>query len=106
MPLALERQRRRRRCVRRMWSLERLPLPRAFFHGPRWRSTCGVRDVPIADVDPIAARYHRPGRRLLMFTLEEEVRAVVTRGGAGARNEREAVPGARVFPSSAGGPVE
>lgn len=38
---------------------------------------CGVQHVPIATVDPIAAQYHRPGRKLLVFTFEDEVRELV-----------------------------
>jgi hypothetical protein len=75
-----------RRSVRRMWSLDRLPMPRAFMTGPRWRSTFGVREVPIAELDPDAARFHRPGRKLLMFSLEEDVRERVTLG-YGAREQ-------------------
>jgi hypothetical protein len=72
--LTLDRRGRRRRSVRRMYSLDNLPMPRAFFKGPKWKRHCGVREVPIADVLPIAAQYHRPGRKLLIFSLEDEVR--------------------------------
>lgn len=64
----------RARKIRRMWSTDRLPMPRAFFFGRRWKKLCGVTEQPIAEVDPEAAKYHRPGRKLLLFSLEDEVR--------------------------------
>src|SRR5205807_90016 len=72
--LTLDRFGRRRRSVRRMWSLDQLPMPRAFFRGPKWRRLCGVAELLIADVDPVAAQYHRPGRKLLLFSFEDDVR--------------------------------
>lgn len=73
--LTQERQTVRRvRKIRRMWSTDRLPMPRAFFFGRRWKKLCDVTERPIAEVDPEAAKYHRPGRKLLLFSLEEEVR--------------------------------
>lgn len=72
--LTLDRRGRRRRSVRRMWSLDRLTMPRAFFCGPKWKRLCGVTERPIAEIDPAAAALHRPGRKLLMFSLEDEVR--------------------------------
>ena len=72
--LTLDRRGRRRRSLRRMWSLDQLPMPRAWFTGPRWKRLCEVRELPIADVDPVAAQYHRPGRKLLLFSFEDEVR--------------------------------
>jgi hypothetical protein len=57
-----------------MWSFDHLPMPRAFFKGPKWKRLCDVSERLIADVDPFAAQYHRPGRKLLMFTLEDDVR--------------------------------
>lgn len=78
---------RRRRGTRRMWSLDRLPLVRTFMTGRRWRSTFGVREIPIVQLDPEAAKFHRPGRKLLIFSIEEDVREMVTRGGLGAREE-------------------
>lgn len=72
--LTLDRRGRRRRSVRRMWSTDNLPMPRAFFKGPKWKRLCGVEERPIAEVHPIAAQYHRPGRKLLIFTFEDEVR--------------------------------
>ncbi len=59
---------------RRMWSLDGLPMPRAFFRGPRWKRECEVREVPIAEIDSVAARFHRLGRKLLVFSFENEVR--------------------------------
>lgn len=72
--VTVERPARPRRGVRRMWSLDRLPMPRVFMTGPRWRSAFGVREIPIADLDAAAAKLHRPGRKLLIFSLEEDVR--------------------------------
>lgn len=72
--LTIDRNGYRRRSVRRMWSSDELPMPRAFFRGPRWKRLCDVREVPIAEIDPVAAKYHRPGRKLLIFTFEDEVR--------------------------------
>jgi hypothetical protein len=64
----------RRLSTRRMWSLDRLPLPRAYFRGPMWKRLCGVHETPIADIDADAAKLHRPGRKLLIFSFEDEVR--------------------------------
>jgi hypothetical protein len=66
-----------RRGTRRMWSLDQLPMARTFMTGPRWRSSFGVLEVPIVELDPDAARFHRPGRKLLMFSLEEDVRELL-----------------------------
>lgn len=52
-------------------------MPRAFMYGPRWRRHFDVREVPVADVDPVAAKYHRPGRTLLVFTFEPDVRELL-----------------------------
>lgn len=79
--LTAERQAPRRRRIRRMWSLDRLPMAQAFFHGPKWKRLCGVEEKRIADIDPAAAKLHRPGRKLLMFSLEDEVRELATRRG-------------------------
>lgn len=65
------------RGTRRIWSYDRLPMPRAFFHGPRWRSHCGVTSRDIREVAPWAAPYHPNGRRLLVFTFEPDVRELV-----------------------------
>jgi hypothetical protein len=74
---AVQRKQRRRASTRRMWSLDDLSMPRAYMRGPRWRSMFNVREVPIADIDPQAAQYHRPGRKLLMFSLEADVHELV-----------------------------
>jgi hypothetical protein len=78
--LTLERQHPRRRAVRRMWSLDNLPQPRAWFYGPKWKRHFNVQERPIAEIDPVAAQLHRPGRKLLMFTFEDEVRELTSRG--------------------------
>lgn len=70
-------QKRKRETTRRMWSLDRLPMPRAFMRGPKWRRLFGVEERPIADVAPDQASWHRPGRKLLMFTLEDDVRELI-----------------------------
>lgn len=67
----------RRQSTRRMWSLDELPMVRCFMRGPRWKSTFGVCEVPIAEIDPEHASWHRLGRKLLMFTLEDDVRELV-----------------------------
>lgn len=72
--LTLDRRGGLRRSVRRMYSLDALPMPRAFFRGPKWKRLCGVVERPIAEIHPIAAQYHRPGRKLLIFSFEDEVR--------------------------------
>jgi len=72
--LTLDRNGQRRRAMRRMWSMEQLPMPRAFFRGPRWKRLCGVRETPIVEIDPVAAQYHRKGRKLLIFSFEDDVR--------------------------------
>lgn len=75
--LTLDRHGRRRRSLRRMWSTDDLPMPRAYFCGPRWKRICGVEEIPIADLHPVAAQYHRPGRKLLVFSLVDDVRELI-----------------------------
>ena len=56
-------------------SIDELPMPRAWMHGPRWQSHFGVTQRPIADVDPPWASRCRAGRKfVLVFTFEDEVR--------------------------------
>jgi hypothetical protein len=69
-----ERQVSRRRRLRKLHSLDNLPALRCFLHGPKWRRHFGITETPIAEIDPNAARFHRPGRKLLLFTLEADVR--------------------------------
>lgn len=64
----------RARKLRRIWNLDRLPMPRCFMHGPKWRKLFEVIEQSIAEIDPLAARYHRPGKKLLTFSFESEVR--------------------------------
>lgn len=64
---------RRARGMRRIWSIDRLPV-RAFMFGPKWKRLFDVREVPVAEVDRLSAKYHRPGKKLLVFTLEEDIR--------------------------------
>jgi len=73
-----ERQtRKRRESTRRMYSFDGLISVRCFMRGPKWKRTFGVREVPIAEVAPESAPYHRPERKLLIFSLEEDVRELV-----------------------------
>src|SRR5688572_10839193 len=59
----------------RIWSIDDLPMPRAWFHGPKWKPLCGVTQRPIAEVNPPWANRVRANRRfVLVFTFEEEVR--------------------------------
>jgi hypothetical protein len=67
----------RRASTRRLWSFDHLPMPRCYMRGPKWRRAFDVREIPIADLDPQAAKLHRPGRKLLVFTLEPDVRELV-----------------------------
>jgi hypothetical protein len=64
----------KREATRRMWPLEQLPMPRVYMHGPKWRRFFDVQERPIAEIDPEAAKLHRPGRKLLWFSLEDDVR--------------------------------
>lgn len=70
-------QRRRRTGHRRLYSLDHLPMVRVWMHGRRWRRHFGVREVPIAEFAPSSAPYHRPGKKLLVFSLEDDVRELV-----------------------------
>lgn len=48
---------------------------RVWFKGPKWKRLCGVREVPIADIVPAdQIGWHRPGKRVLVFSIEEEIR--------------------------------
>lgn len=57
----------------RLYSADRLRV-RVWMWGPRWRSAFGVTRVPIAEFDPRVAPLFRPGTKLSVFTLEEDVR--------------------------------
>lgn len=48
--------------------------------GPGWRKAFGVREVPLADVSPSSVPFHPRGKKLLMFTLEDDVRERVMIG--------------------------
>jgi hypothetical protein len=59
----------------RLWSLDRLPMARAFLTGPRWRSTFDVQKRSLAEIRPPWWRHVRSGRKWVwVFTLEEDVR--------------------------------
>jgi hypothetical protein len=56
-------------------------MARVFMYGPKWRRHFKVIEVPIADVDAATAQYYQPRSnraKLLMFTLEDDVRELVT----------------------------
>lgn len=53
-----------RRC-QRLWSLDALPMVRAFMYGPRWKKHFGVAFKFVA--------FPADGR-VLAFTLEDEIR--------------------------------
>lgn len=57
----------------RLFSLDRLRI-RVWMWGPRWRSSFGVRRVLLSEIAPESAPYHRPGKTLSVFTLEDDVR--------------------------------
>jgi len=59
----------------RLWSIDNLPMPRAWLTGPRWRSAFGVERRSITEVKPPWANQVRAGRRwVLCFSFEEDVR--------------------------------
>jgi hypothetical protein len=63
-----------RRRILRLYCLEPT-LVRAWFYGPKWKRLCGVREVPISDVVPAdQVGWHRKGKRLLVFSHEDEIR--------------------------------
>jgi len=65
----------------RIWNLDRLPQVRCLLVGPRWKRGFNVQRVPIADLIPAReVPWHRPGRRVLVFTLEEDIRERVLMG--------------------------
>lgn len=78
----------KRRSFRRVWPIEFTSgiFVKFFMTGPRWKSLFGVVERPIAEIDPIAAKYHRPGRKLLIVSLEEDIREI-TAEGWGAHEE-------------------
>lgn len=71
----------KRETTRRMWSIDHLTMPRCWMHGPRWRTHFDVKQIPIADlVSKEEARWHRPGRKLLVFSLEDDIRELLYAG--------------------------
>lgn len=64
----------KRPSIRRVYSLDKLPMVRFWFHGPKWRSRCEVSLKFLADVSPSSTAYHKPGKVILVATLEEEIR--------------------------------
>lgn len=67
----------RMRALRHIYSVDDLPMPRAFMHGPKWRRHFEVQAVPIAVLSPALASFHRPGRTVLTFSFETDVRELV-----------------------------
>lgn len=64
----------RSRRILRVYCLEPTRV-RVWFYGPKWKRLCGVREVPIADVvPPEQVAWHRAGKRILVFSIEEEIR--------------------------------
>lgn len=61
----------------RIWPLPDLPRVRVFMHGPGWRKHFEVARRPIAEVAPLAAKCHRPGKQLYWFDLEDDIRELV-----------------------------
>lgn len=72
-----ERPTRPARATRRLWSIDGLLMASVWMYGPRWRRHFAVVETPIVELDPEAAKYHRPGRKLLTFTLEDDVRELI-----------------------------
>lgn len=71
--------------MRRLWNVDALPGVRCRLMGPRWRQHFGVEQRPIDEVRPPWMNECRVGRRwVLVFTLEQDVRELVTTAGAGA----------------------
>jgi hypothetical protein len=66
-----------KKVQRRVWSLDGLRV-RFWMSGPRWMQHFGVRVVPIADVVPAdQVSWHRAGKRILLVSLEADVRELV-----------------------------
>lgn len=67
----------RPRGFKGLWSFDELPRARVWMTGPHWRRLFGVQQVPLVDVAPDSARFHRPGKQVLLFTFEDDVRELV-----------------------------
>jgi hypothetical protein len=78
----------KRRGFRRVWAIEYTSgiFVKFYMTGPKWKRLFGVVERPIAEIDPQAAQYHRPGRKLLIVSLEDDIREIVMEGW-GARDE-------------------
>lgn len=64
----------KKRSIRRLYSTDGLGV-HVFMTGPRWRSHFQIREVPIADVvPPDQISWHPRGKKILMFSLEDECR--------------------------------
>lgn len=73
--------------MRLIWCRDGLPGVRAFMTGPGWRRRWGVEEALVAERLDVLCKVYHPGEKILLFTLEEDVRELVTRGGIGARAE-------------------
>jgi len=52
-------------------------MPRVWLQGPKWQRAFNVQALPIAEVHPEAAKYHRPGATLLFYDFIDDVRELV-----------------------------
>jgi len=67
----------RRRSTSRIYNVDGLRMPRCWMWGPKWKRHFNVRAVPITDVFPQSAPYHRPWATVLVFTFEEDLREMI-----------------------------
>ena len=69
--------------TRRIYSYDRLPMPRAFMHGPKWQRHFGVRALLVREMPPPGIDVNRgdfsDARRYLAFTFEHDVRELVVK---------------------------
>lgn len=80
--------------VRRIWNVDLLPTVRCFMVGRGWMKHFGVEQRPLEDVRPPWFDRVREGRRwVLCFTLEADVRELVTTGGWSHERFEELRPG-------------
>lgn len=63
---------RAKKVLRRVWCRDGLWMPRIWMWGPRWMRYFNVQLVPIATFAP-----HRAGKKLLVVTLEDDLRELM-----------------------------
>lgn len=51
-----------------------LPMPRVWLHGPKWQRAFNVQHLPIAEVDPVAARRYLPSVKFWWYDFTDDVR--------------------------------